>query len=114
RLVAERRPDGIQKPELRLARRLPGVDELPDDSRADQRDGERREDEDLGESLAPDTVEEGSREQAQAHAAGRRDKEPDDIVAKDLEERPRRETRPVVERERALLVQEAADHGDDS
>ena len=69
-----------------------------------------REDEHLGQRLAPDAVEQGGDEEAQAHAAGRRHDQPDDVVPKDLEERPRAEARPVVEREHALLVEEAADH----
>ena len=63
--------------ELRLAGRLPGVHEPPDDRRADQRDRERREDEDLGQRLALDAVEERGDEQAQADADARRDDQPD-------------------------------------
>ena len=58
----------------------PGVDEAPDDRRADERDRERQEDERLGDRLVPDAVDEGGDEQAEADRARHAHDEPEDVV----------------------------------
>ena len=84
-LTAKRRPDGVQQAILRLTSRPPGWMKAQMRRCADERDGERHEDECLGQRLELDAVEHGCDEKAEDDRAAGADDEPDCIVDQDVD-----------------------------
>ena len=101
-------PDRVDRPDLRLAFRLPRVHEPPDDGRADHADREWQEDERLGQRLALDPIDKGRDQQTDDDAAARAQHEPHDVVAERQPHLGRGQDEPPV-RDETLVLGRAGD-----
>ena len=78
--AAEALDDGVEDADLRLALAAVFVDELPDDAGADEGDGQRQEDQALGDGAPPDAVGQHGDDQPEEGAGGRHHGQPQDVV----------------------------------